>query len=58
MTGAALPSPEDFAALQVRPMQPAEAVEVSRLIYDAYRYTYMSDTPYYPDHLRRLQAEG
>lgn len=55
---AALPSPEDFAALQVRPMLPAEAVEVSRLIYDAYRYTYMSDVPYYPDRLRRLQAEG
>ncbi len=54
----ALPSAEDFAALQVRPMQPAEAVEVSRLIYDAYRYTYMSDVPYYPDRLRRLQAEG
>jgi serine/threonine-protein kinase RsbW len=54
----ALPSAEDFAAVQVRPMQPAEAVEVSRLIYDAYRYTYMSDVPYYPDRLRRLQAEG
>lgn len=53
-----LPSAEDFAALQVRPMQPHEAVEVSRLIYDAYRYTYMSDVPYYPDRLRRLQAEG
>lgn len=54
----ALPSPEDFAAAQVRPMRPAEAVEVSRLIYDAYRYTYASDVPYYPDRLRRLQAEG
>lgn len=54
----ALPSAEDFAALQVRRMLPEEAVEVSRLIYDAYRYTYMSDVPYYPNRLRRLQAEG
>lgn len=54
----AAPSAADFAALQVRPMQPAEAVEVSRLIYDAYRYTYMSDVPYYPDRLRRLQEQG
>lgn len=52
------PTAEDFTALQVRPMQPQEAVEVSRLIYDAYRYTYMSDAPYYPDRLRRLQGEG
>ena len=49
---------EDFETVQVRPMLPAEAVEVSRLIYDVYRYTYMWDLPYNPQRLRRLQEEG
>lgn len=50
--------PEDFEAIQIRTMQPEEAVEVSRLIYEVYRYTYMSDSPYNPQSLRRMQAEG
>ncbi|MBI4862900.1 MAG: ATP-binding protein [Candidatus Riflebacteria bacterium] len=51
-------SPADFDRVEVRPMRPEEAVEVSRLIYDGYRYTYMTETPYNPEKLRALQAQG
>ncbi len=51
-------SNEDFGKVEIRRMRPEEAVEVSRLIYDAYRYTYMTETPYMPDKLRLQNEDG
>ncbi|MBF0397540.1 MAG: hypothetical protein HQK78_12250, partial [Desulfobacterales bacterium] len=49
---------EDFDMVQVRSMRPEEAIQVSRLIYDVYHYTYMSEIPYNPHRLRQLQEDG
>ena len=43
---------------QVRFMEPSEALEVSRLFYRTYGYTYISEVMYYPDKLAELNRNG
>jgi anti-sigma regulatory factor (Ser/Thr protein kinase) len=45
------------APFQVRPMKPAEAIEVSRCAYRAYDYTYR-ELIYYPERIRELNEHG
>lgn len=42
----------------VRPMEPSEAVEVSRCIYKAYGYSYGYEHVYYPERLIELNRTG
>ncbi|MDM8526247.1 ATP-binding protein [Desulfococcaceae bacterium HSG8] len=42
----------------VRPMKPAEAVEVSKCIYKTYGYSYPYDHVYYPEKLVELNKSG
>ncbi len=42
----------------VRSMEPSEALEVSRLFYQTYGYSYLSDVMYYPDRLAELNRQG
>jgi anti-sigma regulatory factor (Ser/Thr protein kinase) len=44
--------------IEVRLMKPSEAVEVSRLFYRTYEYSYASDVMYYPDRLAEHNREG
>lgn len=46
------------AAIELEPMRPEQAVEVSRCIYDAYRYTYVNESMYYPDRVAALNEGG
>jgi anti-sigma regulatory factor (Ser/Thr protein kinase) len=50
-----LSSPPVF---ELRLMKPSEALEVSRLFYRTYGYSYLSDVMYYPDRLAELNREG
>ncbi len=52
--------PEKHPKLQysIGPMQAEEAVEVSRLAYYAYGYTYPYENIYYPDRIARLNEDG
>jgi len=43
---------------EIRLMKPDEAIEVSRLFYRCYGYSYFMDAIYYPDKLARLISEG
>jgi anti-sigma regulatory factor (Ser/Thr protein kinase) len=43
---------------ELRLMKPSEAVEVSRLFYRTYEYSYLADVMYYPDRLAALNEEG
>lgn len=45
-------------ALEMRLMEPSQALEVSRLFYRTYGYSYLSDVMYYPDRLAELNREG
>jgi anti-sigma regulatory factor (Ser/Thr protein kinase) len=44
--------------LEMRLMKPSEALDVSRLFYRTYGYSYLSDIMYYPDRLAELNREG
>jgi len=50
--------PPEKMQIQIRLMDPSEAVEVSRLFYRAYGYTYTIDDIYYPDRFRKLLEDG
>ncbi len=43
---------------ELRLMRPHEAIEVSRLFYRCYGYSYFMDAIYYPDRLAQLVREG
>ena len=45
-------------AYTVRLMEPSESLEVSRLFYRAYGYSYGIDSIYYPDRFERLHRNG
>lgn len=45
-------------AYNVRLMEPSESLEVSRLFYRAYGYSYGIDSIYYPDRFERLHRDG
>jgi serine/threonine-protein kinase RsbW len=49
------PAPSAFT---VRPLDPAEAPEVSRAIYRAYGYSYPHDYVYYPEKIAELNRRG
>ncbi len=44
--------------LGIGPLQRAQAIEVCRCIYDAYRYTYVNEHLYYPDRVVALNESG
>ncbi|MCX8110713.1 MAG: ATP-binding protein [Syntrophorhabdaceae bacterium] len=48
----------DKKIIKIRLMEPSEAVEVSRLFYRVYGYTYSIDEIYYPDRFRKLIEDG
>jgi Anti-sigma regulatory factor (Ser/Thr protein kinase) len=48
----------DPGEIAIRLMDPAEAVEVARCVYDAYGYSYVYEHIYYPDRLRAMNREG
>ena len=48
---------EGSETLDIRLMKPSEAVEVSRLFYRAYGYSYFADVMYYPDRLAELNRK-
>jgi len=50
--------PTQLQEIEVRLMRPSEAVEVSRLFYRTYGYSYFSDVMYYPDRLAELNRQG
>jgi serine/threonine-protein kinase RsbW len=50
--------PEKSGAYTVRRMKPEEAIEVSKLAYSAYGYTYINEDIYYPDRLRELNRRN
>lgn len=52
------PRPEPAKEFEIRPMNPSEAVEVSRCVYRAYGYSYANDLAYYPDRLVQLNRSG
>lgn len=45
-------------AFTIRPMRPAEAVQISRLVYNAYGESYAHDDFYFPERVRAMNAEG
>jgi len=50
--------PRERIEFDVRSMDPAEAIEVSKCIYKAYGYTYGKENAYYPKRLVELNANG
>lgn len=48
----------DPGEITIRLMDPSEAVEVARCVYDAYGYSYVYEHIYYPDRLRALNSGG
>lgn len=48
------PSTSQDIRYTVRRMKPEEAIEVSRLAYSAYGYTYINEDVYFPERLREL----
>ena len=53
------PVPEaERVELEFGALRPAQAIEVCRCIYDAYRYTYVNEHMYYPDRVVALNQSG
>lgn len=52
------PHIEAVASIQVRPMEPSEAIEVARTVYKAYGFSYPFEHVYYPDRLVKMNADG
>ncbi len=44
--------------LEIRPMRPEEATEVSRCIYRTYRYTYLKEDLYFPERIETMNRDG
>ncbi|MDQ7784703.1 MAG: GNAT family N-acetyltransferase [Desulfomonilaceae bacterium] len=44
--------------ITIRPLEPADAIEVSRCVYRAYGYDYVYEDVYYPDRLIQLNESG
>jgi len=53
-TGSSTEKPINYT---IRQMKPEEAVEVSKLAYYSYGYTYINDDIYFPDRLRELNRK-
>ena len=49
---------ENSIVYTVRRMKPEEAVEVFKVAYSAYGYTYINEDVYYPDRLRELNRKN
>ncbi len=45
-------------ALDIRPMRPEEATDVSRCIYRTYRYTYLKEDLYFPERIEAMNRDG
>ncbi|RLD54691.1 MAG: hypothetical protein DRJ05_14185 [Bacteroidetes bacterium] len=50
--------PKKSISYTVRRMKPEEAIEVSKVAYSAYGYTYINEAVYYPDRLRELNRSN
>lgn len=50
--------PKERKEFRIRLMKPSECVEVSRLFYRAYGYSYGIDSIYYPDRFAQLHTDG
>jgi len=48
---------KSFAEITVRPLEPKEAIEISRCAYKAYGYTY-ADYIYYPEKITEMNEKG
>lgn len=55
---AAQPLPQAETRCTVRPMQPADAPEISKTVYRTYGYSYSHDYIYYPEKILALNASG
>ena len=55
---AAQPFPQAETRCTVRPMQPADALEISKTVYRTYGYSYSHDYIYYPEKIVALNASG
>lgn len=51
-------APAEIKGFQVRLMRPEESLQVSRLFYRAYGYSYLMDSIYYPDKFAQLHEDG
>jgi anti-sigma regulatory factor (Ser/Thr protein kinase)/GNAT superfamily N-acetyltransferase len=58
--GATRPLPQAQAATSctVRPMEPSDALEISKTVYRTYGYSYSHDYIYYPEKIVALNASG
>ncbi len=45
-------------ALDIRPMRPDEATDVSRCIYRTYRFTYLKEDLYFPERIEAMNRDG
>jgi serine/threonine-protein kinase RsbW len=52
------PLPQAASRCTVRPMAPADAPEISKLVYRTYGYSYSHDYIYYPEKILALNASG
>ncbi len=50
--------PDSSSSVELRLMKSSEALEVSKLFYRAYGYSYLSDVMYYPERLAEYNREG
>lgn len=55
---ASRPISQAAAGCTVRPMEPSEALEVSKTVYRTYGYSYAHDYIYYPEKIIALNASG
>ncbi len=51
-------TPKDKKPFTVRLMRPGESLQVARLFYRTYGYSYANDTLYYPDKFAQLHQDG
>lgn len=54
----AQPLPQAASRCTVRPMEPADAPEISKIVYKTYGYSYSHDYIYYPEKILALNASG
>jgi len=57
-SGATQPLPQAAAPCTIRPMEPSDALEISKTVYKTYGYSYSHDYIYYPEKIVALNASG
>ena len=51
-------TPAEPVEIEVRRMQPHEAIEVARVVFDCYGYSYAGEFMYYPERIAAMNANG